>query len=169
MKKTLVLAIVLLTSSAYADWEYGNWTDKMTDKQFPWASIESKDSLNLGFPYAGSNYGNIYVRQTPKGALNVMVSVQKGQILCHSYTSCHITVRFDDGKPIQFSGAEPADNSSNKIFLEPESKFVAEAKKAKRILVALTMYQSGQQMLEFQSAQPLQWGPSAPSKPAAKK
>jgi hypothetical protein len=169
MKKGFLLALLLLSPMAYADWSYGASIDKMTDKQSPWANIESVNSLSLDFPYAGKNHGQILICQTPKGALNVLVSVQKGQILCSQFTSCNISVRFDDDKPVRFSGVEAADNSSNNVFLEPEPKFVASAKKAKRILISFTMYHAGEQVLEFRSAQPLEWAPNGPAKTPAKK
>lgn len=168
--KRLCIAVLMIAAAgaASADWRYGSDTDKMTDKKTSWANIESNNSLSLEFPYAGKNYGTIYVRQHPKSGLNVMVSVDKGQILCHSYSRCSVTVRFDEGKPIAFSGVGPSDHSSDTVFLQNEAKFVAEARKAKRILVALTMYRAGEQVLDFHSSTPLDWGPKPAAKAAGK-
>lgn len=169
MGKWFFTAMLLsLATSASADWRYDSNVDQMTDKKVLWATLESNNSLKLKFPYAGRNYGTIYIRQHPKSGLNVMVSVEQGQILCSTFDECSVTVRFDDGRPITFSAVGPSDHSSNKLFLHGEAKFVAEAKKAKRILVALTMYQAGQQVPDFHSSAPLDWGSKPSAKPAPK-
>lgn len=141
-------------------WEYTQETDPMTSKAAKYAKLLSENSLSLDFPYAGKNYGQITVRQHPKWGLDVLVQVEKGQMLCHSYDeSCKVTIRFDDGPPQRFGGAEPEDNSSTVIFLRDEARFLKEASKAKRILVQATFYQNGEQLLEFKTDKPLGWPP----------
>lgn len=157
MKAILFAVLGLLAPWAYADWQYRNDTDKMTSKAAKFAILESNNSLDLPFPYRGKNYGRLQVRQHPKFGLDVIVMVDKGQIMCSSYSGCPITVRFDDNAPIRFSGTEPADHSSDTVFVQGAQRFITQAQKAKRILVELTMYQAGNQVLEFHSSSPLEW------------
>lgn len=158
-KFNLVLlgALVLAAGSANADWLYHTQEDKMTSKPTKVAMLESTNSLSLGFPYSGKNMGTLYVRQHPKSGLNVIFTVDKGQILCRSYESCSISVRFDANQPVRMSAVGSSDNDSKVIFIENESKFIAAAKKAKKILIQVTMYQAGNQVLEFESTKPLEW------------
>lgn len=154
-------ALVCLSSAARADWKYSEELDQMTSKATKHATLASTNSLSLGFPYRGENYGVLQIRQHPKYGLDVIVSVQKGQVLCRSYDGCSVSVRFDDQAPVVFSGVGPADHGSTSVFLRPELRFISLAKKAKRVLVQLSFYQSGEQVLSFETGTPLVWGAAA--------
>ena len=138
------------------EWRYEEVTDGMTDSTMRMASIVSGNSLSLDFPYQGNNPGTITVRRHPRHGLDVMVSIRKGQILCQ-VTGCMVNIRFDDDKSTSFRANGPADHSSEVVFLEGASSFIARAKRAKRIRVLLPLYQAGEQLLEFSSPVPLEW------------
>lgn len=139
------------------EWKYSKDVDAMTSKMSSSAMITSENSLDLNFPYKGSNYGRLVVRNHPKEGLGLIFMVEKGQIICNNYRGCPISIRFDDAPALQFTGNHPSDSSSNAIFINQASKFIAPAKKAKKILVQVTMYQAGSQVLEFKSTKPLEW------------
>lgn len=159
MKTLLVLTLALVVQSAYADWEYDASIEKMTGKKNATATITSDNQLSFGFPYAGSNFGFLLVRQHPQYGLDVVVSIGKGQMLCSSYGGCPVKVKFDNAPPVTFSGNGPADHSSTSIFLDNPQRFIAAAKKAKKILVQFNAYQNGAPVLEFSSPSSLQWPP----------
>lgn len=165
MKKIFASVLMFITSAVNASWIYAEDTDRMTSKTTTGASIGSANSLRLDFPYKGDNYGRITVRQHPKFGLDVIIRIDKGQILCRSYSGCPIEIRFDDKPPMRFSGTEPADNSSDHVFLNNAARFIGEAKKAKRILVSMNIYKSGAPVLEFNSVAPLVWGAKAVAAP----
>lgn len=151
-----LLALVSMAASA-GQWRYQDEADKMTGKMASYATLLSDNSLALGFPYQGVNHGTLTVRRHPKYGLDVLVSVDKGQILCRSYDGCAISVRFDAGQPQRFSAVGSADHSSEVVFITNRSRFIASARKARKILVQLPMYQSGEQVLEFSSPVELVW------------
>lgn len=161
MKFFFTVVLLCITSAANAGWEYSESTDRMTSKTVTFAKIQSDNSLRLDFPYKGDNFGKIIVRQHPKDGLDVMIKIDKGQILCRSYSGCPVEIRFDDKPAMRFSGTEPADNSSETIFLNNAPRFISEAKKARRVLVSMNIYQSGAPVLEFNSTTPLEWGKKA--------
>lgn len=146
-----------------AQWHYKESTDKMSGRQIKSAMIESSNSLSLDFPYGGRNHGNLLVRQHPQYGLDVIFYVDKGQIPCT--LGCTGQVRFDDGKPQRVRLDPPADHDSTTVFIQNPRAFIASAKKAKRILVQVTMYQAGSPILEFDTPESLKW--DAP--PAKKK
>lgn len=158
--RLLAASTLLATVSTHAgQWQYVDEADKMTGKGQHRATLESDNSLSFSSPYAGKNYGNIMVRKHPQYGLDVMVGIEKGQILCHSYDPCLISVKFDNRPPIKFRGTPPADHSSTIVFLSPEAKFISEASKAKTILVQLNVFKQGNPVLEFSSPTPLAWKP----------
>lgn len=165
MKKMVLAALaafMAVSGAAMADWSYEATTDKMTGKSGRTASLTSENSLALDFPYRGTNHGHLTVRQHPKYGLDVIFQVQKGQILCSSYGGCPIEVKFDNDKPVRFTGTEPADNSSDTVFINNPAKFIAAAQKAKTILVQVNMYHAGAPVLEFKSSTPLEWTSKKP-------
>lgn len=156
MKKYIALVAVLACTAANAQWTYTDSADKMTGKKNFSASVTSDNQLTFDFPYKGDNWGLLTVRQHPQYGLDVLVSISKGQMLCHTH-ECTISVKFDDGKPVKYSGTGPADHSSTSIFIDNASKFIAGAKKAKKILIQFNAYQNGAPVLEFTTPQTLDW------------
>lgn len=153
-------SLLLIGNPVYA-WEYEKTVDTMSSKEILFANTRSTNSLNLDFPYKGKNHGNLQIRQHPKYGLSVIFSVDKGQIQCRSYSGCPIEIRFDDQASMMFSGSPSADNSSDTVFINTPSKFIALAKKANRILVRVNIYQAGAPTLEFVNAKPLTWAAAA--------
>ncbi|AVQ80897.1 MULTISPECIES: hypothetical protein [unclassified Variovorax] len=157
MKKLGIALLAAACSMAHAvGWNYDSSTDKMTGKKSASAQTVSDNSLSFGFPYQGVNRGNLIVRQHPQYGLDVLITIDKGQMLCSSY-DCKVSIKFDDAPPVKFSGSGPADHSSQTIFIEGAAKFIASAKKAKKILVQFNAYQNGAPVLEFSTPQPLDW------------
>lgn len=164
IKAAIGIAIFAAATASNAEWKYHSEKDKMTGKEKSYAYVTSDNSLHLNFPYRGDNYGQLTVRQHPKHGLDVIVSVDKGQILCHSYEDCDVQVKFDQAPPIRYSAIGSADGDSKVVFLRSVPRFIAAAKKAKSIFVQIPMYQAGEQVLEFTTSAPLEWGGSAKKK-----
>lgn len=129
----------------------------MSGKTTRYAQIRSDNSLSLGFPYSGRNYGQLTVRQHPKYGLDVIFQVEKGQLMCNGHRGCVIAVKFDDKAPMTFSADGPEDNSTEVAFLRDEGRFINAARGARRILVQVTMFRAGNQLLEFTAPEPLKW------------
>lgn len=170
MTKNVVAALcaALSLGLAHADWQYRTFDDPMTDQATKIAQLESNLSLDLDPPYGGRNMANLIVRQHPKRGLDVMFRVDKGQIMCRSYgDGCTLQIRFDAGGTMRFAGIEAADHDPRVVFLRDARRFVAEAVKAKRILLQASFFHNGAPVIEFRSSKPLAWQVAAP-RPAPK-
>lgn len=128
-------------------WEYETQTDKMTSNKDEYCSLRSNESLNLGAPYDGINYGTLTVRRK-SGDVDIIISIQQGQI-SGGYENEYFKARFDDGKQMTFSYLNPSDNSTETIFVENTSKFLKKLKASKKTLIQIPLYQNGSQILEF--------------------
>jgi hypothetical protein len=155
--RRLFIALVVASSSAHAQWRYDFNDDSMTGKREETASIESINSLDLGFPYKGRNMATLTVRKSPRRGTHVYFQIEKGQFVC-GVSDCEVLVRFDEQQPTRYRAVGPADHSSKVLFLEPEGRFIAAARKAKTIRVQANIYQSGAPVLEF-NAGALEWPP----------
>jgi hypothetical protein len=145
----LVFLLIATDGQAAAQWVYSESFHKMTSKTLENAQIESANSLALDFPYKGKNHGTLWVVQLPKGRVNVAFQIEKGQLQCTSYSGCNLVIRFDDAPAVTFSATGAADNSSETIFINSTSRFIAMASKAKKIMVQPTIYKGGSPVLEF--------------------
>lgn len=127
--------------------------------------IDSLNSLTLRFPYDGKNHGSLTVRSQPDHAV---LTVDKGQILCYLAPSCSIKIQFDDGPVQTFYGRVPSDGGPSKVVLAPTLRFLAAARAAKRLRVAVSLYEGGEQVLEFRAPEPLVWPPASSQSPIFK-
>lgn len=132
-----------------AKWRYRVDADPMTSKKARYASIDSENTLNFDFPYQGEQHGTLILRDHPIHGRDVMITIDKGQILCQSYEDCTIRVRFDEGSPQRWNAAGPADNRSTVIFLRNEGGFIQRLRAAKVVRIQIPIYQEGEPMLEF--------------------
>ena len=136
-------------AASYPKWAYRSNTEAMTSKTAKYATVRSINSLNFGFPYSGSQKATLTIRNHPTYGKDVLLSIEKGQFLCRTYSNDKVLVRFDDAKAISFRCLEPADNSSTTIFIQGYSRFVNRAKKAKKIRIQTNIYQEGAPVMEF--------------------
>jgi hypothetical protein len=137
-------------------WEYRETTDPMTDGTTYFACVTSNGEVNLTSPYEPVT-ADLCIRKAPRSGVNVMVSLNgDGQMLCQSYQSCDISIRFGDGAPQTFSAIGPSDNSSHMVFIENESRFLKAVQSAPITRIQATFYQAGDQVMEFNTAN-LEW------------
>ncbi len=111
------------------------------------ATLISTNTLNLRSPYGGAQHGRLLIRNHARLGRNVIIAIERGQVLCRSYDGCPILVRFDEGKARPYKGSEPADNSSEVLFLPYE--IAKQLPSTKVLRVEVPIYQNGSQVLEF--------------------
>lgn len=121
----------------------------MTGKMTKTARVISTNTLNLDFPYNGAQNGYLTIRNHPQYGHDVIVRIERGQLLCDISDGCTLMVRFDDDAPQAFTALEPADNSSESLFISNYKRFTTRLKTAKRVRIQLNIYQEGAQYLEF--------------------
>jgi hypothetical protein len=130
-------------------WQYTESDDPMSSKKIKYAINQSTNFINLDFPYQGPQQGVLTVRKHPRHGNDVIFGVQKGQIMCSSYSGCNVLIRFDDKPAQKFSAKEPEDNSTETIFISNYTRFVATAKKSKTLTLQVSFYQQGTQTFTF--------------------
>src|SRR3546814_801566 len=111
----------------------------------------STNEVNLQFP-DGTVISYIEVRKRPTDGLNVMFLVDKGQILCRSYSDGHVSVKFDDQPIKRYACDGASDGNSDIAFLSNESGFLANLKKLKKVIIEAEFYQQGNQQFAFDTA-----------------
>ncbi|MHA6719693.1 hypothetical protein ACX40Y_09595 [Sphingomonas sp. RS6] len=136
-------------------WSYSEDKDEMRGSTTKFASIESNNEIDLDFPY-GVTTGTLTVRKNPESGLNVMFSVESGQVLCNGFTDTYISMKFDDGPVQKMSCTGTSDGSSETAFFTNEGRVLAGLKKAKRTVVEAEFFQKGRQQFVFDTSG-LQW------------
>jgi hypothetical protein len=121
----------------------------MTSRKISIAAIDSENSVNFDFPYRGEQNATLILREHPSYGFGVLVSIQRGQFLCHSYENCTIRVRFDEAEPEAWSAVGPSDNSTTTVLLHSEARFLPRLRKAKTVRIQIPVYQEGSPTFEF--------------------
>lgn len=130
-------------------WSYSSSAEGMSGQSVRTARVESTNTINLDFPYAGPQHGALVLRRHPRWGNDVIFSIEQGQLLCHSYGDCTVQVRFDDGKIIRLEGNPADDNSTEYVFIPAFSRFMKELPRAKTLKIEVSIYQSGNQVFDF--------------------
>lgn len=132
-----------------AKWSYSANEDPMTGRTTRSASIQSENTVSFQSPYAGPQHGTLFIRDHPQYGKDVMLSIERGQILCRSYDGCTVKVRFDEGPMQTWAGGAPSDNSSETVFIQGAARFVQRMRSAKTVRIQVEVYQEGAPIFEF--------------------
>lgn len=137
--------------AAVSKWEYSESRDEMRETTAKFASITSENVVDLEFPYGEVN-GQLWIRRRPEDGLNLAFEVDKGQVLCHSFSDDYVSMKFDDGPIQKFRCTGSSDGSSETAFVVDEQRALAALKRAKRTIVEAEFYQQGRQQFVFETA-----------------
>lgn len=138
----------IVSESIGKQWNYGSTEDGMSGKMSRSAWVNSNNQFNFDFPYSGAQRATLTLRKHPRHGNDIIFEIEKGQILCSSY-SCPIRVRFDDDAPRTYSGNEPADNSSTYVFLPSYADLSQRIARAKRMRIEVNVHHEGSLQAEF--------------------
>lgn len=133
-------------------WNYYSNQDDMGKGVAHFASVESTNTVDFDFPYAGPQHATLTLRSHPRYGKDVILSIERGQFLCNSYQGCAVLVRFDDDKALRYSATGPSDNSTTTIFIHDYSRFVKAMSKAKRMRISAEFFQQGAPILDFDAS-----------------
>ena len=139
-------------------WAYNRSMDEMTETENVWASLKSDNYIEQGFPYEGESYATITVRYMKKYGNDVILRIDKGQIVGIDVSGTnYVTAKFDDGEPKKYYFDDPADMSTEQVFLRNAKDFIKKCKTAKVIKVDIPLYQAGKPVFTFHVDKPLEW------------
>lgn len=139
-------------------WTETSEKDEMTDVMSYWSTLISDNTEYFDFPYEGGSKLKITVRYMKKYGTDVIISISQGQMLCNEYNGTnYVTVRFDDTPAKKYYTIEPADGSSESLFLNSSRDFINRAKTAKTIKIEVPFYQEGNRVFTFTIDEPLKW------------
>lgn len=142
-------AVAAALATEAAKWRYSSSRDEMTGRDMKMAMIESENTVDFSSPYDGAQHGRLIIRSHPSYGRDVLLSIEKGQILCPSYDDCTVRVRFDEGKPENWTAAGAADHSSTTVFIRNYSRFLQRMRSAKVVRIQIPVYREGQPAFEF--------------------
>jgi hypothetical protein len=134
-----------------SSWDYSQFEDEMGRGKVYTATIESKNTINLDFPYNGAQHGLLTLREHTKHGKDVILKIERGQLLDSEYND-PVVVRFDSEKPLTFSSVGASDHSTETLFLRGNafSAFTTRLKTAKTVRIQAPLYQGGNQVFIFE-------------------
>ena len=131
-------------------WDYSQFEDEMGSGKVYVATIQSSNTIDLDFPYNGEQYGKLMLREHPKHGKDVILKIERGQLLDSDYND-PVVVRFDTDKQLTFSSVGASDHSTETLFLRGNafSVFSTRLKTAKTVRIQAPIYQGGNQVFVF--------------------
>lgn len=138
-----------------SNWSYSEDEDKMEGTKQFFASTTSTNIIEFEFPYNGGSNLNIIIRNLGKEN-DAVLTISKGQFLTSFSDSQSFKVKFDDEKTSTFYFNSASDGSSDVVFISNSSKFISKIKKAKKVMIEIPFYDSGDKVFEF-NVEGLEW------------
>jgi hypothetical protein len=139
---------------AKSNWKYGENVDKMSGEVTEWAMTDSTNKVPMSFPYSSGSEGTIVVFEK-----NVKIHISKGQVMCSNYSGCTIRVKFDNEQPEDYAAVGPDNGQYSHVYLgsaDPDGngaeKFMNKLKTAKRVMIAVEVFQENTPVWEFNVA-----------------
>ena len=145
------------STNTATSWDYSQFEDEMGGGKVYTASIKSKNTINLDFPYNGEQHGSLILREHPSHGNDVILKIERGQLLDSEYND-PVVVRFDSDKPLTFSSAGASDHSTETLFLGGNafSAFSSRLQTAKAVRIQAPIFQGGNRVFIF-DVQGFQW------------
>lgn len=134
-----------------SDWNYYDLDDKMSGNKAYYAAIESPENLDLKDPYSGKTTATLTIRKR-EGANNAYFEISQGQLIDANITGGRIRIKFDDKKPESFEVSGAKDLSSNILFINSPGVLISKLKKAKKIIIEVSIYDNGIHNVEFNTS-----------------
>jgi hypothetical protein len=128
-------------------WKYETETDEMTSKKVKHAQITSPDVAVFDFPYEGSQFLTLYLRNND-GKVDAFISISEGQFH-EDYDNPTINFRFDQDPPIAFTVSESADADAAIRFINKSDAFIKRLKTAKTLKIEAMFYEQGNRIFNF--------------------
>jgi hypothetical protein len=141
-------------------WKYHEDTDAATNQKSAYATVNSSNTIEFGFPYAGAQRATLLVQpRTHSPAIRLII--EHGQFLCRSSTDgsngCFVPVKFDNGGLDIWYAQLPTDGRTNVIdFGKPEDDpksgticIADELARTKSLTLRVTFYYEGDRTIEF--------------------
>jgi len=146
------LSVVFNAEPAMAEWTNSEFVDEITNDKVVLTCQTSSNKLDFAFPYEGGSIGKICIKKSKTDGLEIFLRITKGQILCSSYFTCALQARFDDKPPIRLSGSGTESLRTDMMFLNPAARIANELRRSKVFKIGVTFFQSGTQVLEFDTS-----------------
>lgn len=130
-------------------WAYRSSEDPMTGKPWTTAEVTSSNTHEFDRPYSQPQHATLTIRKHPQHGSDVILSIERGQLLCRSYSGCRVLVRFDNDKPRTYQATGPSDNSTTLLFILGYADFVRRMGSADLVRIQAEVYQVGSPAWEF--------------------
>jgi len=156
-KKTTVSATAVNLQPSR--WNYSTNEDRMDGSKSYFAHLTSNNMLLFKFMNTYSWFQLTIRNKNKKNeVILLMMKETAGQFMPSHYSpykTCR--VKFDENSPINFGySSSISDGSSNMIFFFNEQKFIANLKKAEKVMIECEFFQEGKKIIEF-NVNGLEW------------
>ncbi|PTS71929.1 hypothetical protein DBR33_00720 [Stenotrophomonas sp. HMWF022] len=130
-------------------WHYLSSNDPMTSKASLGAVVLSSNTHEFAPPYSKPQNATLTLRKHPQHGSDVILGIERGQLLCTSYSGCEVLVRFGESEAKTYKAYGPDDNSSQSLFIQGYADFLRRMQAVDTVRVQAGVYQEGLPTWEF--------------------
>lgn len=130
-------------------WQYLSNNDPMTSKAALGAVVLSSNTHDFARPYSKPQHATLTLRKHPQHGNDVIMSIERGQLLCTSYSGCDVLVRFGETPAKTYKAYGPDDNSSQSLFIQGYPDFLRRMQAVDTVRIQAGVYQEGLPTWEF--------------------
>lgn len=128
-------------------WIFEKSSDPMTGSSGYSSSIWSVTTVELPYPYQGSQRLTLQVGRNAKGYSYAVVGIPRGQFSCYK---CDVRIKFDNGDS-RILTADASLEMSGFLFIAGESYFIEQLRNSKRVMIEVPFFNSAKQVVTFKS------------------
>lgn len=132
---------------AQNNWTYDNKKDEMRNIETKYATNESLNELDLGFPYSHEKL-SILLRKKGNEASDIILE-QDAQFNCHITEACIVKVKFDDGPIENFTVVGNDSGNNRSVFIDKSNLFLSKLKKSKMVIMEIPVFDKGSLQFKF--------------------
>lgn len=130
-------------------WHYLSSNDPMTSKAVLGAMVFSSNTHEFDRPYAEPQHARLTLRKHPQHGNDVILGIERGQLLCTSYSGCDVLVRFGESQAKTYKAYGPDDNSSQSLFIQGYPDFLQRMQAVEVVRIQAGVFQEGSPTWEF--------------------
>lgn len=131
-----------------ADWRKETVVDELSQRPITYLSAQSRETVNLAFPYQGEQRAEPVFREHPQHGSEAYLTLERGQIVC-PIGRCTVDIAFDDEEPTSWRSTDAADHSSNIVFFRNHARLRRRVEEAREVRVAITLFRQGTHTFTF--------------------
>lgn len=131
-------------------WQYQTAKDEMSNQLIHYATLQSVNGFEFGFPYGGQQHATLTVRKHPRWGIDLYLEIERGQFACMG-TDCTASLRFDNDGIIMLGTHDSASYDPKLKFIDEAEALIHRIQLSRSLMIEASFYNEGTRTFEFRT------------------